>query len=279
MLTISIADADVALLVPAKYYCGASRDMMIRGMRPTIALFGDSITQQGFSYGVDSPGWAGLLASAYTRRADVLNRGFSGYNTRHAVDILPSVFGPDLSHVGQPLFVTVFFGANDSSLPGDRQHNQHVPIDEYEDNLKTIVKEIGGRFQGNTKPPIILITPPPVDKTAWDKFCMDSFNELSPRTNEVTKSYGDRVKSVAKEFGCSVVDSFSLLGGNHSEEIYGKNLEDGLHLNGLGNKLLFDGLMNTLTKDFPELAPMEDGDGKYGDKGIPLEGKLWKELF
>ncbi|KAL7543280.1 hypothetical protein ACHAXR_012584 [Thalassiosira sp. AJA248-18] len=258
-------------------------------MRPTIVLFGDSITQQGFGFGTDSPGWAGLLSSAYTRRADVLNRGFSGYNTRHAIDILPSVFGPTVadeervssssSYVGRPLFVTVFYGANDSSLPGDNEHNQHVPIAEYEENLKKIVNAIGGRFQGNDpKPPIILFTPPPVDEKAWDKFCLEGFNELSPRTNEVVKNYGDRVKSVAKEFGCSVVDSFSLLGGNDSEEVYGKNLDDGLHLNGSGNKLLFEGLMNTITSDFPELAPMEDGNGKYGEKGIPLEGALWKEL-
>lgn len=258
--------------------------MMLTRMRPSIVLFGDSITQQGFSFGTDSPGWAGLLANAYTRRADVFNRGFSGYNTRHALDILPSVFGPDdgsssgSSHVGKPLFITVFFGANDSSLPGEQEHNQHVPLDEYEQNVKKIVKLIGGRFKDDDKPPIILITPPPIDKTAWDKFCIEGFGELSPRTNEVTKRYGDKVKLVGKELGCSVVDSFSLLGGNESEETYGKNLEDGLHLNGQGNQLLFDGLMSTITTDFIELAPMEGGDGKYGDKGIPLEGALWKEL-
>ncbi len=80
--------------------------------RPAIILFGDSITQQGFS-----SGWVSLLSNAYTRRADVFNRGFSGYNTRHAVDLLPTVFGKEMNP--NTLFVTVFFGANDASLPGE----------------------------------------------------------------------------------------------------------------------------------------------------------------
>jgi lysophospholipase L1-like esterase len=110
--------------------------MVALRIRPAIVLFGDSITQQGF--GVDGNlGWASLLASAYSRRADVLNRGFSGYNTRHALDILPRVFGtpPDEGI----LFCTVLFGANDSALPGERQH---VPMDEYKENLYKIVTSI-----------------------------------------------------------------------------------------------------------------------------------------
>lgn len=120
---------------------------MIVRTRPSIILFGDSITQQGFSGSTTttSPGWVSLLSNAYARRADVLNRGYSGYNTRHALDILPTVFGSD-DHGGKAggdvLMVTVFFGANDASLPGDREHCQHVPIDEYESNLRRIVSSI-----------------------------------------------------------------------------------------------------------------------------------------
>ncbi|KAL7548964.1 hypothetical protein ACHAWF_012235 [Thalassiosira exigua] len=175
-------------------------------MRRTIVLFGDSITQTGFSTGANFAGWAGLLANSYARRADVLNRGFSGYNTRHALDALPSVFGSveGRSSVGRPLFVTVLLGANDSSLPGDREHCQHVPVDEYEDNLKKIVDAIECAFEGGTtKPPIIMITPPPVDAPSWDQYCMDAFGELASRTNEVAGLYGERVKSVARASSCS----------------------------------------------------------------------------
>ena len=56
-------------------------------IRPSIILFGDSITEQGFGLPSDAVhfGWASLLAADYARRADVFNRGFSGYTSRHAV--------------------------------------------------------------------------------------------------------------------------------------------------------------------------------------------------
>ena len=118
--------------------------MVALRIRPAIVLFGDSITQQGFGY-EGKVGWASLLASDYSRRADVFNRGYSGYNTRMAVDLLPNIFRkpslapPENDNEGMILFWTVFFGANDAALPGERQH---VPIDEYAKNLATIVKTI-----------------------------------------------------------------------------------------------------------------------------------------
>lgn len=244
--------------------------------RPTILLFGDSITQQGFSI-AQSPGWVGLLSNAYTRRADVLNRGYSGYNTRHALKLIPTIFvdGMDpLFVTAPPLFVTVFFGANDASLPGDREHNQHVPVDEYEKNLRTIVTGIGKLLKHPTTP-IILITPPPLDEQAWDKFCRDEFGDRSPRSNESSKLYGERVKLVAKETGCCLVDSFSLLGGNDGASSYGQSLEDGLHLSARGNQLLFNGLMEVISRDLPHLAPKVSEDET---EGISLQGAQWKEL-
>eukprot|EP01052_Picozoa_sp_SAG31_P048025 SAG31_NODE_9863_length_1219_cov_1.430357_1_plen_118_part_00 len=49
-------------------------------LRPQIMLFGDSITQQAFK--AESSGWGAQLANWYARQADVVSRGFSGYNTR-----------------------------------------------------------------------------------------------------------------------------------------------------------------------------------------------------
>eukprot|EP00397_Hematodinium_sp_SG-2012_P062470 GEMP01084428.1.p1 GENE.GEMP01084428.1~~GEMP01084428.1.p1 ORF type:complete len:217 (+),score=42.22 GEMP01084428.1:72-722(+) len=51
---------------------------------PEIILFGDSITQQSFS--IDNGGWGARLSDHFSRRADVLNRGFSGYTTRWALN-------------------------------------------------------------------------------------------------------------------------------------------------------------------------------------------------
>jgi hypothetical protein len=49
--------------------------------RPTFVLFGDSITERSFAL---TSGWALPIASAYATSVDIVNRGFSGYNTRWA---------------------------------------------------------------------------------------------------------------------------------------------------------------------------------------------------
>ena len=139
--------------------------------------------------------------------------------------------------------------------------------------------------------PIILFTPPPVSSKAWDHYCtVTSPRPLSPRSNDKSREYGMKVKEIGKEMNCAVVDTFSLLGGyidddhNISEEHYNQYLTDGLHLNGEGNRIVFDGLMDVLKNHHPDLLPMEDedededGGGKYGTNGIPLEEKLWSEL-
>jgi hypothetical protein len=79
--------------------------------RPRIILFGDSLTEQAWKTG----GWACGLADLYGRRLDVINRGFSGYNTKFAVELLDDLFH-DCTEANTPL-VTVFFGANDAGMP------------------------------------------------------------------------------------------------------------------------------------------------------------------
>jgi isoamyl acetate esterase len=238
-------------------------------IRPAIVLFGDSITQQGF--GVDGKvGWASLLAAAYTRRADVLNRGFSGYNTQHALDLVPRLFGAPPNNL---LFCTVFLGANDAALPGEPQH---VPIDQYAENLKSIITSIRECSQSSSKPfPVILLTPPPVDEAAWAAWKNVA---VCDRSNQVARAYGARAQQVATELDCPVVDTWTLLEGFSDKR--GEFLSDGLHLNEQGNRRVFEGLMTLLQQQFPDLAPMgdDDGDGKHGKKGIPVEEKLWKEL-
>ena len=70
---------------------------------------------------------------------------------------------------------------------------------------------------------------------------METFGSVSPRTNLAAKAYGERVKSVANDLNCYIVDAFSLLGGDHDggEAHYGQYLEDGLHLNESGNNVLY----------------------------------------
>ena len=60
--------------------------------RAAILLFGDSITEYAFEEG----GWASRLAHAYRRKADVVARGYSGYNSAQALRLAPHVLDASL---------------------------------------------------------------------------------------------------------------------------------------------------------------------------------------
>ena len=55
---------------------------------PRVILFGDSLTQYSFSH---EGGWGTMLADKLQRKADVVVRGYSGYNTRWCRIILDQV--------------------------------------------------------------------------------------------------------------------------------------------------------------------------------------------
>jgi lysophospholipase L1-like esterase len=236
-------------------------------IRPTVVLFGDSLTQLGWGRNGNA-GWVALLADTYTRRADVLNRGFSGYNTRHALELLPRIFG-NVPEMTEPLlFCTVYLGANDSARPGERQH---VPIDEYKSNLGKIVTSIRERV--GEKPPIIIMTPPPVDEERWAADCGD----VKPdRLNNISSQYGDVCKQVAADHGCSVVDVFEILGGNTGD--YSHHLSDGLHLSGSGNTMLYEGLMAVIEEKYPELGPDDPEKNKEKPGILPMQEPSWRDL-
>ncbi|PUZ56510.1 hypothetical protein GQ55_5G318200 [Panicum hallii var. hallii] len=77
-------------------------------VRPRVVLFGDSITEQSFRPG----GWGAALADTYSRKADVVVRGYGGYNTRWALFLMHHIF--PLDGIAPPLATTIFFGANDA---------------------------------------------------------------------------------------------------------------------------------------------------------------------
>lgn len=65
---------------------------MSTGQRPVILTFGDSITQYGNN--PELKGWTAGVAHWFERRADVINRGLSGYNTRWAKLTLEQLVHP-----------------------------------------------------------------------------------------------------------------------------------------------------------------------------------------
>lgn len=217
--------------------------------RPSIVLFGDSLTQR--SFGEDSTnnvGWASLLAAAYARRADVKNRGFGGHNTHHALHHVWPDIVEEAYHHQEVLFGTLFWGANDAVLPGNGTNdinNQHVPLEEYRDNLLQLIANIQ-KLQPTM--PLFLFTPPPVN----EKVVGEGPNR---RSNQVTKRYGEVAQEIAAQKQLPLLDTWQLLEGNNQTALMQYLLTDGLHLNEQGNRKIYQGLMDLLHRESPHIAP------------------------
>ncbi|BBN12870.1 isoamyl acetate esterase [Marchantia polymorpha subsp. ruderalis] len=213
--------------------------------RPQIILFGDSITQRSFGAG----GWGASMVNRYARKADVILRGYSGYNTRWAVYMLKNLF--PLTSPNPPLLVTVFFGANDAALPDRGSRAQHVPLVEYKENLRKIVAHLK---EANVKH-IILITPPPVDIKGRQAYARATYGEkaeeLPERTNEAAGQYAQACETVAQETGVRSINLWSIFQSTPNWEQ--KFLCDGLHFTPEGNMETFEQLEQLL--DDPNLTP------------------------
>lgn len=130
-----------------------------------ILLVGDSITQFGSH---DDHGWAFQLQKFYIRRADVLNRGLAGWNTRwlkqHIDQLLDSEPLPELEK-GVPakfLFATLWIGANDARLLPDYEKEPEVnrcgiSVEEYADNVEAIARKMLAKTDV-----LLMMTPPPI---------------------------------------------------------------------------------------------------------------------
>eukprot|EP00928_Gymnodinium_smaydae_P092603 TRINITY_DN7650_c0_g1_i2.p1 TRINITY_DN7650_c0_g1~~TRINITY_DN7650_c0_g1_i2.p1 ORF type:complete len:296 (-),score=47.49 TRINITY_DN7650_c0_g1_i2:407-1294(-) len=196
------------------------------GGRPAVLLFGDSITQFSFS----EAGWGAGLYNWYHRAADVVNRGFSGYNTRWARQLLPGILA---NTTGSPLLVvTLFFGANDSESGG-----QHVPVEEYDANLRAMVGMIKA---AHPKAAVVAITPPPVDKELWPT-----------RSNEAVSRYAAVVRGLPVD---AVVDLWGQIDIRD-------DLNDGLHLGPEGNRKVLR-LVQEALRSLPGLNPEDDDKGR-----------------
>ncbi|XP_021907709.1 GDSL esterase/lipase At5g45920 isoform X1 [Carica papaya] len=206
-------------------------------MRPKIYLFGDSITEESFG---DS-GWGASLAHHFSRSVDVMLRGYSGYNTRWALKVIHRVF-PAVESEEPPLAVTVFFGANDASLPDRSSSFQHVPLDEYKQNLRSIVFILKSRWPTTS---ILLITPPPIDEDGRLRYpFIEDPTGLPERTNEAAGAYAKACSAVASECGIPVIDLWSKM-----QKFPGWQkscLSDGLHLTRTGNRIVFDEVVEAL---------------------------------
>lgn len=203
--------------------------------RALFVLFGDSITQQGFSCPAGEgggAGWCARLADRYARTADVVLRGYSGYNTEWARSVLlPRVFKnrndeKRKKKKRRASLVTIFFGANDASLPDRLAERQHVPLERFKANLKALIEasvdaaaaaasgegeEGEGEEDEIRTALVVVITPPPIDEDARVRHAIslarqsgdpnaekDPLLQLPERTDEAARRYASAAVDVVR---------------------------------------------------------------------------------
>lgn len=211
--------------------------------RHRVVCYGDSITQRG--HDIDTGGWLSVIQSNYCRAVDIVNRGYSGYNT----DWLLEHFDDLKSDFDGARLIFILMGANDSA-----SDVQHVPIDRFKSNIIQLVnrcKEAGG---GN----VVLITTPWVDGDAWKTFSEDgtTSSNKEPNRNEhtarkysiagkpdqtlTTVAYNDYnlVSEAAQELNIDSIPLFDAMFNFGTDR--SSLLCDGLHLSAIGNRLLVD---------------------------------------
>jgi lysophospholipase L1-like esterase len=228
---------------------------------PQFILLGDSITQNC------TVSLQAYLATQYTRRFDVINRGFSGYTAPLGLcaiqKFLPKPSMTPTAAMPQIKLLTVWYGANDACAPGG-VGNQHVPLDEYVASLEAITRY---PVLEAHKTAILILTPPPVDE--------HQFDAVNPRTAARTAEYAAACRELAHRLGCPLVDVWklfmaeagydadnvsqqsSLLGSKAAppSSVLKELLWDGLHLSTKGYRLVFEELMRVIRTLLPALAP------------------------
>ncbi|KAG4989813.1 hypothetical protein AAZX31_11G233000 [Glycine max] len=202
--------------------------------RPLFVLFGSSIVQLSFSHG----GWGSHLSDIYSRKADILLRGYYGWNSRRALQVLNQVFPKDAAI--QPSLVIVYFGGNDSMGPHSSGLGPHVPLHEYIENMRKILIHIQGLSE---KIRIIVLSCPPVNEEKVRGNTSGIFSELV-RTNELCQSYSEACIKLCKELDVKVVDLFNAL--QKRDDWMNACFTDGIHLAAEGSKIVVKEILRVL---------------------------------
>lgn len=225
-------------------------------MRPRIVCFGDSLTQEG----VDVGGWTNRLGYAYRRKADVLNRGFSGYNTRMALRLLGEVFDAPMA------LATVCFGANDA-VAADRNPAQAVPLAEFEASMQQIVAAAARVARA-----VVVITPPPVDAALWPDRCCEAALAFGAAARRAAESVKEATASAAMAGAGTaaaprivVVDAYPLVEGAGG---VGTLLRDGLHYSAAGHDALAAAILAAVAAEAPGCAP----------DALGLDAPIWRDV-
>ncbi|RKP13921.1 SGNH hydrolase-type esterase domain-containing protein [Piptocephalis cylindrospora] len=210
-----------------------------------ILLVGDSLTEYGGR--VEDSGWAITLNSLYTRKMDVVNRGFTGYTTEWVKHILPQLLPPEQGSSSNVALVIVFLGANDSVLA---PNTQHTPLEKYKKNLEEMYHTVK-RHSSYTR--FLLIAPPPFNDGAWEETCAMK-GRSRDRDPEQTALYSRACLEVACELSVPVVDLWNIFTQDPRppQDLF----SDGLHMTRSGNRVILAAVVDMIKRTWPDLDPL-----------------------
>ncbi|CAL0328289.1 unnamed protein product [Lupinus luteus] len=215
---------------------------MVGTVRPKFVLFGSSIVQHSFY----DHGWAAILSHLYSRQADIVLRGYSGWNSRRALQVLDILFPKNASE--QPSLVIVYFGGNDSVFPHPSGLGQHVPLQEYIENMRKILIHLKfdtdpNDFQSlSEKTRIIFLGAPPVNEAQI--FGNSVLLGKPLRTNESCRIYSEAGLELCRELNIKAIDLWSAL--QKRDDWRDVCFLDGIHLSAEGNKIVAKEILKVL---------------------------------
>lgn len=189
-----------------------------------IAFLGDSITSDRRSY-------FNIIRTAL-KGSDVqlLDDAISGYKVVDIItNFVPGVtdFAPDIVHI--------MIGSNDLKRTSDARRLPVFSVDEYAKDLDYLVDSMLNRGAK-----LILTTIPPFD----DAKTHAKFFEVNACFMEEDRmAFNAVVREQAKKVGCLLNDMDPLY---EKHSIADLTLEDGLHLNGIGQRMLTCGVVEKL---------------------------------
>jgi lysophospholipase L1-like esterase len=237
---------------------------------PQVVLFGDSLfqactdLQDGFAF-------QAALQSHCIRRYDVVNRGFSGYNSSQALKALPDIFPASPPSGATIKYFIVLLGANDAALQTVVE-DQHVDLKDYAANLKQIITH---PHITSHRPKVLLVTPPPLDEIRVKVLDMEKGFQSAKRQAKISAEYAEAARTVAGEVhGVVLIDLWAALmdaalsktpGFDASSGMLGDPatgergylehlLPDGLHLSGEAYQIFFDAVAPHIEPRAPNLS-------------------------
>nr|XP_023894389.1 GDSL esterase/lipase CPRD49-like isoform X2 [Quercus suber] len=197
------------------------REKMVGPVRPQLVLFGSSIVQLSFS----NEGWGASLATLYARKADIFLRGYSGWNSRRALQVLDQIFPKDAPI--QPSLVIVYFGGNDSVHPHPSGLGPHVPLPEYIENMRKIALHL---------------------KVLIAHIFIETSDKLGKpnRTNESCRIYSEACLELCRDLDIKAIDLWTAI--QKRDDWLTECFTDGIHLSSEGNKIVVKEITKILTE-------------------------------